>query len=110
MGIIGTNLLDAAAVAVMLVSFASFRLRQKTRTPADRVYMSVLMLTAVFVQYRIPTFRVEMFVTSICMMLASAFVMRHERQLDSLVNAASVQAYRGCWQSTAWIPAASTWR
>lgn len=42
---------DIAAVVVMLVSLLSFLVRRKTRTPANRVYLSVLVLvtlTAMF--------------------------------------------------------------
>ncbi len=35
---------DIAAVVVMLVSLGSFLVRHKTKTPANRVYLSVLIL------------------------------------------------------------------
>lgn len=53
-----------------------------------------LVLLAVFVQYNFPHLHVEMFATSVAIMLVSAFVIRPERQTDSLVQAASLQAYR----------------
>lgn len=53
-----------------------------------------LVFISVIVQYFYPYLLVEMFVTSVAMMLVSAFVLRPEQQLDSLVNAASLHAYR----------------
>ncbi|MDO4807202.1 MAG: EAL domain-containing protein [Coriobacteriales bacterium] len=53
-----------------------------------------LVLLAVYVQYYYPHVHVEMFATSVSIMLVAAFVMRPERQMDSLVEAASLQAYR----------------
>ncbi len=53
-----------------------------------------LVLLAVYVQFYFPHLHVEMFATSVAIMLVSAFVMRPENQTDSLVPAASLQAYR----------------
>lgn len=53
-----------------------------------------IVLLAVYVQYHFPHLHLEMFATSVAIMLVSAFVMRPERQMDSLVEAASMQAYR----------------
>ncbi len=57
-----------------------------------------IVFSFVIVQYSIPALRVEMFVTSIVLMLVSAFVLRPELQQDSLVEAASLQAYRDMCQ------------
>ena len=53
-----------------------------------------LVFVSVIIQYFYPFLLVEMFVTSVAMLLVSAFVLRPEQQLDSLVNAASLHAYR----------------
>ena len=53
-----------------------------------------IILTAVGVQYRYPSIHVESFVTAVSLMLVSAFVIRPEYQMDALVSAASLQAYR----------------
>ena len=53
-----------------------------------------IVFSFVTVQYSVPALRVDMFVTSIVLMLVSAFVLRPEIQQDSLVDAASLQAYR----------------
>lgn len=53
-----------------------------------------LVLLSVFVQYYFPYVHIEMFTSSVAIMMVSAFVMRSERQMDSLVAAASLQAYR----------------
>ena len=52
-----------------------------------------IMLATLIIQYHVPGLRLEMFVTSISMMLVSAFVIHPETRLDTLVNAASLQAY-----------------
>lgn len=52
-----------------------------------------IVLSSVVIQYFFPTLKLEMFVTSVMLMLLSAFVVRPEHQLDSLVNAASLQSY-----------------
>ena len=53
-----------------------------------------LVLLAAFVQFNFPHLHIEMFITSVGIMLVSAFVMRPERQMDSLVSATSLTAYR----------------
>ena len=53
-----------------------------------------IVLASVAIQFFRPTLHVEMFFTSIAMMMISAFVIRPEVTLDSLVNAASLPAYR----------------
>lgn len=53
-----------------------------------------LVLLAVYVQHYFPHLHIEMFAISVSIMLVSAFIMRPERQMDSLVEAASLQAYR----------------
>lgn len=52
-----------------------------------------LVLVSVVIQYYFPHIHIEMFMTSVGMLLVSAFVLRPERQLDSLVDAASLHAY-----------------
>ncbi len=52
-----------------------------------------IMIAATVIQYQVPGLRLEMFVTSIAMMLVSAFVIHPETRLDALVNAASLRAY-----------------
>ena len=47
-----------------------------------------------FIQYTYPDQHIEMFMTSVGIMLISAFVIRPEKRLDSLVYAGSLQAYR----------------
>lgn len=56
--------------------------------------MYPLVLLSVVIQYFYMNLRVEMFFTSVGLMLVSAFVIRPEKQLDSLVSASSLQAYR----------------
>lgn len=53
-----------------------------------------IVCTSAIIQYFIPKMRLEMFVTSVVLMLLSDFVMRPERQFDALADAASLQAYR----------------
>ena len=59
-----------------------------------------IILSSVFIQYLYPDLHIEMFITSIAMMLLSAFVVRPERRLDSLVHAGSLRAYREMCQRT----------
>lgn len=51
-------------------------------------------LVSILVQLASPVFQVEMFVTSVVMMLISVFVIRPEARVDSLIAAASLPAYR----------------
>ena len=66
----------------------------------NRVEFSVMMAlypliyVSLIIQYAFPVLNMEMFITSISMMLLSAFVIRPETQMDSVVNAASLQGYR----------------
>lgn len=53
-----------------------------------------LVFISVLIQFYMPHLRVEMFATSVCLMLVSAFVLCPEQQLDSQVNAASLHSYR----------------
>ncbi|MDO4796572.1 MAG: EAL domain-containing protein [Coriobacteriales bacterium] len=53
-----------------------------------------LVFISLVIQFYMPTLHVQMFATSVCMMLVSAFVLRPEKQLDSQVNAASLHSYR----------------
>lgn len=53
-----------------------------------------LVLMAVVIQYYNQHLKIEMFITSVALLLVSSFVIRPEKQLDSLVSAASLQAYR----------------
>lgn len=53
-----------------------------------------LALLAVIIQYFYPFLHVEMFFTSISLLMVSTFVLRPDYQLDSLVDAASLNAYR----------------
>ena len=53
-----------------------------------------LAFASAIIQYHLPHLSIETFATSVAMMLVSAFVIRPERQMDSLVNAASLEAYR----------------
>ena len=57
-----------------------------------------IILVSVFIQYLYPELHIEMFVTSIAMMLISAFVIQPEKRIDSLVHAGSLQAYRDLCQ------------
>ncbi len=52
-----------------------------------------LVLMAVDIQHYFPRLHVEMFATSVALMMVAAFVIRPEYQTDSLVGAASLQAY-----------------
>ncbi len=52
-----------------------------------------IMLAAAAIQYELPALRLEMFVTSIAMMLVSAFVIHPETRRDAMVNAASLHSY-----------------
>lgn len=53
-----------------------------------------IVLASVAIQFVLPALHIEMFFMSIAMMMISAFVVRPEKTLDSLVEAASLQAYR----------------
>lgn len=53
-----------------------------------------LLFGSFIVQYAFPDNGMEMFMVSIAMLLLSAFVIRPEKRLDSLVNAASISAYQ----------------
>lgn len=53
-----------------------------------------LVLIAVIIQFYNQHLKVEMFMTSVALLLVSSFVLRPEKQLDSLISAASLQAYR----------------
>lgn len=53
-----------------------------------------LIYVSLIAQYAYPVLNMEMFITSIAMMLLSAFVIRPETRRDFNVNAASLQAYR----------------
>lgn len=53
-----------------------------------------IVLASVAIEFTIPWLHIEMFFISIAMMMISAFVIRPEKTLDSLVEAASLQAYR----------------
>ena len=61
-------------------------------------YTLLIMYPIVFVtliaHFTIPGTSIEMFITSVAMMLISAFVIRPERRLDTSVNTASLYAYR----------------
>lgn len=52
-----------------------------------------LIFMAVYIQFHFPHLRVEMFFTAIGLLMVSTFVLRPEYQLDSLVAAASLNAY-----------------
>lgn len=54
----------------------------------------LIVFTSFVVEFAFPALHIDMFITSIAMMLLSAFVIRPERRLDSLVGAASLPAYR----------------
>ena len=49
---------------------------------------------SLFAQYKMPNLHLDMFITSVAMLLISAFVIRPEKRVDSLINAASLPAYR----------------
>jgi EAL domain-containing protein (putative c-di-GMP-specific phosphodiesterase class I)/GGDEF domain-containing protein len=53
-----------------------------------------IVLLSVFVQFYFPHLHVEMFATSVAVLMVASFVIRPERQMDSQVPAASLQAYR----------------
>lgn len=59
-----------------------------------------IIFSSAIIQYRYPDLHIEMFITAIGMMLISAFVIRPERRLDSLVHAGSLLAYREMCQKT----------
>lgn len=59
-----------------------------------------IMLSSVVIQYTCPELHIEMFITSIAMLFVSAFVIRPEKRLDSLVHAGSLQAYRDLCHQT----------
>ena len=53
-----------------------------------------IILVSVAIQFVFPALHIEMFITSVSMMLISAFVIRPERRIDSLVGAGSLHSYR----------------
>lgn len=53
-----------------------------------------IVFASLAVEYTFPTLRINMFITSVAMMIISAFVIRPENRFDALVNAASLPAYR----------------
>ena len=61
---------------------------------ATLFFLYPIMLAVTFIQYNIPGLRIEMFVTSIALMLVSAFVIHPETRRDADVDAASFSAYR----------------
>lgn len=63
-------------------------------TFATLLMLYPLALSSAIIQYHLPYLSIETFATSVAMMLVSAFVIRPERQMDSLINAASLEAYR----------------
>ena len=59
-----------------------------------------LIFSSTFIQYMYPNLHIEMFIMSVAMMLVSAFIIRPEKRLDSLVHAGSLQAYRAMCAQT----------
>ena len=53
-----------------------------------------ILLATAYIQYCVPELRLELFVTSVAMLLVSAFAIHPETRHDNLANAASLDAYR----------------
>lgn len=91
------GIIYASAVYYSLIGVGwLFRWR---RAYNDDEFATLMMLypmvfISVLIQYYMPHLRIEMFVTSVAVMLVSAFVLQPEKQLDSLVNAASLHSYQ----------------
>lgn len=53
-----------------------------------------VVFASLLAQYMMPDLHIDMFIMSIAMLIISAFVIRPEKRLDSLVGAANLPAYR----------------
>lgn len=53
-----------------------------------------IVFVSLIVEHELPDLHINMFITSVSMLIVSAFVIRPENRFDTLVNAASLPAYR----------------